>query len=203
MDGKIKSIIDSIRALEDQLEAEMATRRTELQYHIEQKRVVFEQSIARRHAALKTKLSTYVFGARPLMIITAPFIYILIVPFVLLDIFVSLYQLVCFPVYGIPKVARADYMVFDRANLKYLNLVEKINCAYCSYGNGVVGYVREVASRTEQYWCPIKHARRMAGAHGRYNDFVDFGDADGYHAMQAAMRVRLREEAAAKNPQPL
>jgi hypothetical protein len=36
--------------------------------------------------------------------------------------------------------------------------IEKINCAYCSYANGAIASVREMASRTEIYWCPIKHA---------------------------------------------
>jgi hypothetical protein len=34
-----------------------------------------------------------------------------------------------------------------------------------AYANGVFAYVREVGSRTEQYWCPIKHARRVLGVH--------------------------------------
>ncbi len=90
------------------------------------------------------------------------------------------FQAICFPVYGITKVRRSDYFVFDRQYLAYLNALEKFNCAYCSYGNGVVAYVREVASRTEQYWCPIKHARRLVGAHARYAAFADFGDAENF-----------------------
>jgi hypothetical protein len=92
----------------------------------------------------------------------------------------SLYQMVCFPAYGIQKVRRADYFVFDRHHLAYLNALEKLNCAYCSYVNGLIAYVREIAGRTEQYWCPIKHARRVAGAHPLYAGFDDYGDADAY-----------------------
>ncbi len=47
-----------------------------------------------------------------------------------MDVTISLYQAVCFPIYGIPKVKRQDYIVFDRQYLQYLNLIEKINCAY-------------------------------------------------------------------------
>ena len=60
----------------------------------------------------------------------------MIVPFVLLDLFVTIYQAVCFPVYGIPKVERRTYLVFDRHHLAYLNALEKLNCAYCAYANG-------------------------------------------------------------------
>ena len=63
---------------------------------------------------------------------------------------------------------RRDYFVFDRHHLAYLNAIEKLNCAYCSYANGLVAYVREIAGRTEQFWCPIKHARRAIGAHAHY-----------------------------------
>ncbi|MCH9740876.1 MAG: hypothetical protein K0U38_08570 [Epsilonproteobacteria bacterium] len=63
---------------------------------------------------------------------------------------------------------RSDYVVLDRYNLFYLDKVEKINCLYCEYFNGVIGYVREIAARTEQFWCPIKHSR--------YNRFFDFRD---------------------------
>lgn len=31
------------------------------------------------------------------------------------------------------------YVVFDRRHLAYLNAIEKLNCAYCEYGNGVFG----------------------------------------------------------------
>jgi hypothetical protein len=113
-------------------------------------------------------------------IITAPVIYCLIVPFAVLDLFVTMYQLICFPVYKIEKVNRRDYLIFDRSQLAYLNTIEKINCAFCSYCNGILGYVREIGSRTEQYWCPIKHARRVIAAHERYSLFAEYGDAAGF-----------------------
>ena len=120
--------------------------------------------------------------------ITAPVIYSVIVPLVLLDLFVTVYQAVCFPVYGIPKVRRRDYLVFDRHHLAYLNALEKLNCAYCAYANGLIAYVREIASRTEEYWCPIKHARRLIGAHAYCATFEDYGDAEGYRRRLEELR---------------
>lgn len=114
------------------------------------------------------------------MVFTAPVIYSLIFPLLLLDLFVTIYQAICFPVYGIAKVRRHDYLIFDRYHLGYLNALEKLNCAYCSYANGLIAYVREIAGRTEQYWCPIKHARRVVGAHQYYAQFHDFGDATAF-----------------------
>ena len=188
---EITQLAGSIRALERQLEEALAKRRIELNYKMHDGIVQFEHVVIARHRLLKARLLSYIFGARPAMILTAPAIYSLIIPLVLLDLFVVVYQGVCFPVYGIPRVRRSDYMAFDRGQLAYLNAIEKINCAYCSYANGLLAYVREVASRTEEYWCPIKHARRVLGAHPRYGSFVDYGDADAYrHDLE-----RLRAEA--------
>jgi hypothetical protein len=92
----------------------------------------------------------------------------------------TLYQAICFPIYGIPKVKRADHLLDDRRVLPYLNIIEKINCSYCSYVNGMLSYAQEIAGRTEQYWCPIKHARKMTTLHSRYIKFLEFGDGEGY-----------------------
>jgi hypothetical protein len=50
-------------------------------------------------------------------------------------------------------------------------------CVYCGYANGVIAYARKIASRTEQYWCPIKHALRIRDPHVRYAQFLEYGDA--------------------------
>jgi hypothetical protein len=180
MNEQIVLLTDRIKTLEGELEAEFAKSRAGLRFGLEHGRVVFEEEVLRRHRELKTSLTQYILNARPLVVLTAPVIYSLIVPLVLLDIFVTIYQAVCFPAYGIAKVQRRDHFVFDRGHLAYLNALEKLNCAYCSYANGLISFVREVAGRTEQHWCPIKHARRALGAHSYYRDFVDYGDAEAW-----------------------
>jgi hypothetical protein len=186
----------SIRALERQLEVALAKRRVELNYEVHDGVVHFEHLVIAKHRLLKARLLSYLLAARPAMILTAPVIYALFIPGLLLDLFVAIYQTVCFPVYGIPRVRRRDYLAFDREHLAYLNIIEKLNCAYCAYANGVFAYVREVGSRTEQFWCPIKHARRVLGTHARYGSFVDYGDADAYrHDLE-----RLRTEAQSNEP---
>ncbi len=194
MNPHIIALTDKIRALEAELDAELAKRRAELRVGLEKGRVAFEEEVARRHRELRTRLLSYVWNANPLVILTAPLIYALIVPLVLLDFCVGIYQAVCFPVYKISKVRRRDYLVFDRHHLAYLNALEKLNCAYCSYANGLVAYVREIAARTEQYWCPIKHARRVIGAHPRYALFDDYGDAENYQKRLIELRAALGKE---------
>jgi hypothetical protein len=109
------------------------------------------------------------------------------------DLFLSIYQTICFPVYGIQKVARHEYLVFDRRHLAYLNGLEKFNCFYCSYANGLIAYVREIVARTEQYWYPIKHAQRMRAAHDRYHQFSEYGDAENYQIELEKLREELRK----------
>jgi hypothetical protein len=149
-------------------------------YELRNGKVWFSEEIKREHRKLKTSLARYIVHSRVLAILTAPFIYSCFIPFVLLDLFVSVYQAICFPVYGIPKARRHDYMAIDRNKLRYLNALEGLNCMYCSYANGLLAYVVEVAGRTEQHWCPIKHARRIQHAHDRYSHFLPYGNATAY-----------------------
>lgn len=180
MASTIDQLVEQIRSLQSELDAELAIRRADLNYSLRSGRVRFEHEVLRAHRVLQISLARYVFNASALHVITAPVIYSLILPFLLLDVFVTVYQAICFPVYGIEKVKRSDYLIFDRHHLAYLNLVEKINCAYCSYGNGLLAYAREIAGRTEQYWCPIKHAKRVIAAHESYDSFAEFGDAEAF-----------------------
>jgi hypothetical protein len=61
----------------------------------------------------------------------------------------------------------------------------------------LIGYVGEIAGRTEQYWCPIKHARKLAGAHPQYRHFVDYGDAEGYQRELAELREKISKQRSA------
>lgn len=112
--------------------------------------------------------------------LSCPLLYACLIPFLLLDLFVSVFHAVCFPIYGIPKVRRSDFVVFDRARLRYLNALERLNCIYCSYANGLAAYVAEIAARTEQHWCPIQHRREPRHKHSRYARFMPYGDARRY-----------------------
>lgn len=191
MNTHIKMLLEQINELEDQLEGEFAKQRAKLRFGIEHGRVVFEEEVLRRHRELRVGLIRYISRARPMVVITAPVIYSVIIPLLILDLFVTVYQAVCFPVYGIAKVRRGDHIVFDRHHLAYLNALQKLNCAYCSYANGLIGYAREIAGRTEQYWCPIKHARRIVGTHANYPQFIDYGDGDNFESRLDELRKDL------------
>lgn len=184
MRKQIDDLIEQIKELENELsfelEKELATIRQRLNYTIEQGKVRFQESALAGHKALKMDLYHFLRESSILFFLTSPIIYSFIIPLVLLDLLLTLYQLICFPIYRIKKVVRDDYIMIDRHHLAYLNIIEKVNCTYCGYANGLLSYGLEIASRTEAYWCPIKHAKKPRDAHSRYQSFLEYGDAEGY-----------------------
>lgn len=191
MPSQTDRILARIRDLQDELEEEFRRRRAAFRYSVDNGRVVFEAEMRRRHREMRVRLRDFLRHTRPMVVITAPVIYAMIVPFALLDLFVTIYQRVCFPVYGIERVARADFIRIDRHHLAYLNALQKLNCIYCGYCNGMIGYVQEIAGRTEAYWCPIKHAARVGAHHAYYAQFVDYGDAEGFAPCLRESRQRI------------
>jgi hypothetical protein len=149
------------------------------------------------HRLFKTPLWKHIRSARLAVILTVPLIYACAIPFALLDLFVTIYQSVCFPIFRVPKVRRADYLIFDRGRLAYLNAIEKVGCVYCSYANGLLAYIAEIAARTEQRFCPIKHALPTTQMHARYGHFLPYGDARAYRE-QAEKVARAFDDLAAR-----
>ena len=139
------------------------------------------------HPRFKKSSWKHIRTTRLMVIVSSPLIYACVFPFVLLDAAVALYQAVCFPIYGIPKVRRQDYLVFDRGRLQYLNTIEKVGCVYCSYANGLLSLVTEIAARTERHFCPIRHARKLLHPHSQYAAFLPYGDGRAYREQSDAV----------------
>jgi hypothetical protein len=199
MNGKVKEILDQITRLEDELNATLEEQQSRLRYQVEGRRVVFEQALKDAHQRVKLGVFRWFLTVRPQNYLTMPIIYGAAIPIVLFDLSVSLYQAICFPVYGIPKVKRADYIVFDHQHLAYLNIIEKGHCLYCSYAVGMLAYTSEIISRTEQYFCPIKHACKVLDSHSRYESFLDYGDGEEFHRKLEEFRTSLAKEEAAQS----
>ena len=198
MNEKISQLMSKMAELEDDLRTAIHEQESKMFFEIKGKRVEFESSVKAAHKKLKTGFFRWLVTNRPQNLITGPIIYAMIVPLMMLDLCVSLYQWICFPIYGVVKVKRADYIVFDRHQLHYLNFIEKFHCTYCEYGNGLMSYMAEILARTEEYFCPIKHAHKVLGTHARYKRFINYGDATDYEAKLEAYRVGLGEKRQAK-----
>ena len=194
MNDRIRALLNQITALENDLQTALQEQQTSMFFQIKGKRIEFEGSIRQAHLRLKKGFFRWLVTNRPQNLITGPVIYLMIFPLLILDLCVTLYQAACFPIYKIVKVKRADYIVFDRQHLGYLNWIERFHCTYCAYGTGLVAYIREIIARTEQYFCPIKHARKILGTHARYAQFLDYGDATDYQARLEEFRIALSKK---------
>ncbi|MGE4471725.1 MAG: hypothetical protein AB7D20_02930 [Sulfuricurvum sp.] len=187
---KIDELVARIKALESELETELHKEYERFTCEITKKR---EELLASyRHD--RENLFRYLVTTPILHLLSAPVIWAVLFPAVILDLFVTLYQWICFPIYKIAKVKRQDYIIIDRHMLGYLNSIEKLNCLYCSYFNGLMGYISEIAARTEQYWCPIRHAKRMKSIHSRYQNFFEYGDSKNFRQGNRELRKELMEE---------
>jgi hypothetical protein len=194
MDHRIRNLLDQIAALEDELRTVVHEREIRLLYRLDGKRVRFEESVLKTHRQLKRSVLRWIVTDRPQNFITGPVIYALAIPLGFLDLCVTLFQATCFPIYRIAKVRRGDYIIYDRQHLEFLNWFERFHCTYCAYATGLIAYAGEIAARTEQYFCPIKHAQKVLGSHARYARFLAYGDAADYHAKLEEFRRELERE---------
>jgi hypothetical protein len=193
MTKRMEEIAREIVHLQAELDREIEQRRRALGWSIRRGLVEFERDVLQEHRRFKAGLIRFFATSAFASIVTAPIIYSMIIPLALLDAWTSLYQAVCFRAYGIERASRRDYISADRGKLAYLNWIEALNCVYCGYANGVIAFAREVVSRTEQYWCPIKHAVKISDPHQRYIHFLEFGDAEGYRERLEAFRAELAQ----------
>ena len=191
MNDRVSSLVAQIKILEIELRTALHDQESRVFFKLKGKRVEFEQSVQEAHRQLKSSVFRWFGINRPQNLLTGPLIYSMVFPLLMLDLCVTFYQVTCFPIYRITKVRRADYLVFDRHHLGYLNIIEKFHCTYCEYGNGLMAYATEILARTEEYFCPIKHAHKVLGTHARYKNFLNYGDADDYEAQLEAYRVAL------------
>ncbi len=180
MNDHLETLLERMRLLEKEVVRELQKKEMEFFYEVRQGKVRFTEEARARHKQLVKRFTSYIRDSRFWILFTTPVIWACFIPIAFLDLVMMFYQAVCFPIYGIPKVNRRDYISLDRRHLAYLNWAEKLNCEYCGYANGVLACATEIAARTEQYWCPIKHALRMKSMHNRYRFFFDYGDAEHY-----------------------
>lgn len=181
---RLDDLLDRLKKTRDELETEidrlLEGKRERFSYTLQRGKVIFDRNVSRLQRKQRIGSLRYIFSAPWLTILTSPIIYGMVIPLALLDLTITIYQHVCFRVYKVPRVIRSEYVVIDRHKLPYLNTIQKINCVYCGYGNGLIAYAREVIARTEQFWCPIKHAVRVKGLHDREQKFLDYGDAEAW-----------------------
>ena len=194
---QVTALFERLQEKEAQFESDLAIQRKEFQYAISKRRIKFDEAVRLHHKTLRISVRRFLRQSTIPATLVSPMVYLVIVPLVILDLMLFVYQLVCAPVYGIEKLRRSDYVILDRHKLAYLNPIEKLNCVYCGYANGLLSYARAIAGRAEGHWCPIKHALKTRGALKEYYSYADYGDAETYKNNRAK-----RETGERKVPDP-
>jgi hypothetical protein len=178
MKDTIRDILAKIESLNTELREEYDRLSKEYGFYFEKKKVIFLDQFKRKNKTFKFPTWRYVISTNIRHFLSMPFIYGMIVPAVILDITLTIYQYTAFSLYRIPYVKRSDFFIYDRRFLDYLNLIQKLNCLYCSYVNWLFAYAVEIGARTERYWCPLKAAHKPRFSHGWYKDFADYGNPE-------------------------
>ena len=135
MNDRLDTLLEQMHVLEKEVMRELQRKEQEFFYEVRQGKVRFTEEARARHKLLVKRFTSYIRDSRFMIILTTPVILSCIIPIALIDLAMIVYQAICFPVYGIPKVKRRDYILLDRRHLKYLNWAEKLNCEYCGYAN--------------------------------------------------------------------
>ena len=189
MSDRIREMIEEIEDMKKRLGEEIAQHEKHISYDIQNGYVQFEKEVLEKQKENMKNLLTWFMDIPLLHLLTSPIIYGMVIPAMLLDVILFLYQHIIFRIYKFEFVKRSDYIVFDRQYLGYLNCFEKLNCMYCSYFNGLMQYASAIAGRTELYFCPIKHAKKIAYEHDFYDKFFSYGDEEKYQEKLKALRM--------------
>ncbi len=111
-------------------------------------------------------------------LVAVPLTFAALIPILIADIVFEIYHQIAFPIYGIPRVKRSQYIrVTDREKLPYLSWYEKLGCAYCGYVNGWLHYASTIAGRTESHFCAIAHLEKRGYVPSEHEkSFMKYGD---------------------------
>jgi len=191
MNDRIREMIDEIETMKKRLGEEIDREEAHVAFEVKNGSVRFDKEMMARQKKNMMHLWAWFREIPFIQLLSAPIVYMMVLPAILLDIMLFIYTNVVSRVFKIKFRKRSDYIVFDRQYLGYLNVVEKFNCLYCAYFNGLMQYASAVAGRTELYFCPLKHAKKIAHAHEFYSRFLPYGDGDEYQKKLKELRKEV------------
>ena len=173
----------------DKISKEYEELKEKYEFKIEGRKIIWNKERKQELKKYKKSVLDTIFSATIREILSIPFIWMMLIPAFILDLWLFIYQNTAIRLYKIPLAKRSDYIIFDRWQLAYLNWIQKLNCIYCSYFNWLVQYAVEVAGRTERYWCPIKHAAKKEWIHNWDCDFAEYWDSEWFKKVFADDKI--------------
>lgn len=124
-------------------------------------------------------------------LLSTPFIYGMIVPMLFFHILIEIYHRVCFYLYDMEYIDYRNHFRFDRHRIGGISPLQKFNCIYCEYGNGLASFTKEVIGKTEAFWCPIKHEDSPESPHAYYQQFMEYGNGRNFEEKRETVREKL------------
>ncbi len=110
MKDRIEELIERIRHLNAELTEELQRKAREYFYEIRDRKIWFDRKVRREHRGMATPLLRYIREASLMTVLTAPVVLAGLPIALLMDLFITVYQHICFRVYGVPLVRRAAYV---------------------------------------------------------------------------------------------
>lgn len=104
---RLQELASEIARLQGEPDREIESRRRALGWHLKRGIVEFEHGITIEHRRLRMGMVTFLARSPIGAILTAPVIYSMFIPLLLMDAWASLYQAIYFRAYRIPRVQRA------------------------------------------------------------------------------------------------
>src|SRR5688572_22939865 len=99
MSPYVARIVARVREAKDDLAREVEEQQQRWHYRVRCGRVWFDKEVQRAHRRLRQSIPAYIRQGSVLSLVTAPAIYSLLLPLLLLDLWVWTYQWICFPIY--------------------------------------------------------------------------------------------------------
>ncbi|CAA6828206.1 MAG: Unknown protein [uncultured Sulfurovum sp.] len=198
MSERIETLLNELESIKMKLKEEIEEQERHISYEVHNGCVKFQNDVIEKQKKNMKHLFSWFKDIPLLHLLSSPLVYAMVIPALFLDLMLYIYQKVVFAIYKFKPIKRSDYIVFDRQYLAYLNPIEKINCLYCSYFNGLMQYASAIAGRSELYFCPIKHAKKMAYAHKHYYEFFAYGDEVDYQERLETLRKHSKDNDADK-----
>ena len=118
MSTYVERFVEHIQEAEHELALEAAAQQRRWHYRMHRGRVWFDHEAREAQRRLKQGILQFLWQGSFFNLVTAPAIYSLLVPRLVLDAWVTPYQWTCFPIYGVARVRRRRYGVFDLAPLR-------------------------------------------------------------------------------------
>ena len=105
MTASVERFVQRIREAEEDLTREVEEQQRRWHFRLHRGRVWFDQEVRHAHERFRQSIPAFLGEASLPILLTAPITYSLILPLLLLDIWATLYQWVCFPFTGSPSCA--------------------------------------------------------------------------------------------------